>query len=339
MLDTKYDEIHCPCLNRFIVRQNISENEWLFGVLDENQNYIVDCGYKYIESENGSFYQCYKEADSKFLTYKSVNNNYEYSNLNEEIWLNSNGEKIFSGEATILSNEFLCVEKNGKQGIYNQKGKRIVNYIYDEIQEVDGKLAVTKDGKVGILGENGEIIIDTSYKRIECVHIENISDGLTYGAYSSEHPFDSSSKKSIFYKREIKKGWRLDVNTNFFFETDMVFILENDAYSELFTMEDGILPNSRFESISALTNITFAVKNKGKWGIYHANIKDILIPCEYDRIIFEGGYIALLNKNDMWGAKTLIPFTTNNIFNAYILFIKSPSIIFINFYYFIHIIT
>lgn len=315
MLDTKYDEIHCPCLNRFIVRQNISENEWLFGVLDENQNYIVDCGYKYIESENGSFYQCYKEADSKFLTYKSVNNNYEYSNLNEEIWLNTNGEKIISGEATILSNEFLCVEKNGKQGVYNQKGKRIVNYIYDEIQEVDGKLAVTKDGKVGILGENGEIIIDTSYKRIECVHIASISDGLTYGAYSSEHPFDSSSEKSIFYKREIKKGWRLDVNKNFFFETDMVFILENDVYSELFTMEDGILPNSRFDSISTLNDIDFAVRNKGKWGVYCTNIKQVLIPCEYDRVIYEGKRTVLLNKNGLWGAKSLT-LHSSNIFSS-----------------------
>lgn len=314
MLDIKYDEIHCPCLNRFIVRQNISENEWLFGVLDENQNYIVDCGYKYIESENGSFYQCYKEADSKFLTYKSVNNNYEYSNLNEEIWLNSNGEKIFSGEATILSNEFLCVEKNGKQGIYNQKGKRIVNYIYDEIQEVDGKLAVTKDSKVGILGENGEIIIDTSYNRIECVHIANISDGLTYGAYSSEHPFDSSSEKSIFYKRDIRKTWKLTVHSGFFFKTDMVFILENGKYSELFTIEEGILPNSKFESISALTDISFAVQNKGKWGVYQVDTKDMLIPCEYDRIIFEGGNVVLLSKNSLWGAKSLMPFSLFSVF-------------------------
>ena len=177
-----------------------------------------------------------------------------------------------------------------------------VNYIYDEIQEVDGKLAVTKDGKVGILGENGEIIIDTSYKRIECVHIASISDGLTYGAYSSEHPFDSSSEKSIFYKREIKKGWRLDVNKNFFFETDMVFILENDVYSELFTMEDGILPNSRFDSISTLNDIDFAVRNKGKWGVYCTNIKQVLIPCEYDRVIYEGKRTVLLNKNGLCGS-------------------------------------
>jgi len=306
VLDSKYDEIHCPCFNRFIVRQNISTKEWNFGVIDEKQNLLIDYCYKYIESENGSFYQCWEEAECDHLS----DNNYKYSNKNGVKWLNNKGEIILAGEAEILSDEFLRVKNNEKQGVYNQEGKRIVNFMYDKISEVEGKLAVVKDGKVGILGKSGEIVIDTSYDRIECVHITDrlyggYSDPITYGKYSSEYPFDTSVEKSKFYRRELKKGWRL-ISGRFFFEADTVFILEKESYSELFTLSEGILPNSKFESISALTNISFAVRNEGKWGVYRADIKQILIPCEYDRIIFEGNHTVLLSRDGLWGAKTLV---------------------------------
>ena len=311
VLTTAFDEIHCPCVNRFIVRKNISEDEWTFGVVDEKQTPIIDFCYKYIESENCSFYQCWEKCESHILNGKSPNANYEYLDKKSCIWLNRDGKKILSGDATILSDEFLCVENNGKKGVYSQDGRRIVNYIYDQIREVDGKLAVSKDGKVGVLGENGEIVIDSSYKRIECVHITNrqyggVFEPITYGYYSLGHPFDTSSKDSEFFKREIKKDWTLKVNAHFFFEQNTVFILEQGNYSELFTLIDGILSNSKFETISALTDISFVVKNKGKWGVYRADKMQLAIPCEYDRIIFEGNNTVLLNKEGLWGAKMII---------------------------------
>ena len=296
IIPAKYTELYCPCENRFIA--GIQDHEIRFGVINEKEKAIIPFEYKQIDSENGSFYCCYTERGSV-----------------DAIWMNRSGSEIFQGKATPLSDTFLKIEKNGKQGVINQEGKRIINYIYDDIICIEDKLVVSRDEKVGILGGSGELIIAPSYSRIECIHLsdfKHISAGHTeVGQYYPEYPFDSSAGGSPLFKREIyyTSGYYSSGfirRGKFLFENDTVFILETDEYSELFTLEEGLLQDSKSEKIAALTNISFAVKRNGKWGVYRADIKQILIPCTYDRITFSGGHTVLLNQGELWGAQTLV---------------------------------
>ena len=63
--------------------------------------------------------------------------------------------------------------------------------------------------------------------------------------------------------------------------------------------------NGRYEEIRKLTDIYYAVKGNGKWGVFNGNTATLVIPCEYDRVMFDGGYV-LLNKDGLWGAKTIL---------------------------------
>ena len=65
------------------------------------------------------------------------------------------------------------VEKNGKKGVYNSNGTKVLSPIYDEIIEKgfwfgnNGCLKVGKDGKYGICNEHGISITKLRYSKIK----------------------------------------------------------------------------------------------------------------------------------------------------------------------------
>lgn len=311
----EYEEIHCAGKDRFIVRTKY-ENSWRFGVISNQNAIIIPFEYKFITSENGDFYECYKDASCK-RNYKSQINPYEYDDKKKVCWYNNDGLKICENDAKILSSKYLGVCSNGKWGIYNQSNNRIINFLYDDVALLQNKFVVYKDGYVGILEENGVILIDNSYSYIECVSQEDVNYGgylepKTYGRYSKENYFDSNKdtqiihRKKIYYDKRYNGNWRIGFSSSeSSYDFDAFFILSNKSYSELFSLKEGILADSRFDKIEQLTNISFAVRRNDKWGVYRADISELIIECEYDRIIFEGGHIVLLEKGGLWGAKTL----------------------------------
>lgn len=321
VLPTKYNDIHCTRKDRFVVRLN-DEDNWSFGVVDNNEQIIIDFKYKYISWETASFYECYRncnyERDKKWHTDR-------YFDKNDPVWFNSNGEKICENMAKILSENSLAVESDGKWGVYNQSNKRIINFIYDDVDSIHNRIIVSKDGYVGILDDEGRIIITPSYQTIECVYTDDneytirIEDGSyisIHGIYSKKFPFDSTEDikiiqgKTITYNLTYKgrghdKGFDYSVKKEYY-KFDKFFILINADYSEIFSEEIGILSNSRFEIIRPLTNIYFAVRDNMKWGVYKADESKLIIKCEYERIKFEGKNVVLLNNDGFWGAKTLV---------------------------------
>lgn len=298
VLDFIYDYISSPCKNRYIVKRKIEVKD-IYGVLDEQSNIIVEHKFKLIESEEGYFYHCYEYS--------------ECEDKQQELWLNAEGTPILKGEASVLSKDFIKAIANGKCAIYNKEGKRIANYIYDDVAVLGEYLVVSNDGKIGIIGCNGETIINCSYKKIECANISDkkyggIFDPETISKYSTENVYESDSDNKKFHRNIIflRYNKKISIPCPSGIDFGKTFILESDEHSNLFSLEEGILANSYYERIDTLTNLSFAVKSKGKWGVYRADIKEELIKCEYDKIKFEGNHTALLNKGELWGAKTLV---------------------------------
>lgn len=309
-----YTEIYCTSKDRFVVRCD-NESSWQFGVIDNCQNIIIGFDYKYISHENSAFYECFQDAqcELKHTSFSSSKN--EYSNFSEPIWYNEKGIKVFEGKAKILSDLFLAISSNGKWGVVSQTNKRIVNFLYDSIGIIQDKLIVAKDAKIGVLDVDGSILINPSYNKIECATIDDETYGgvyspLVYGKYNKECIFDTEEKSKlprieISYNKSYNHH-HISIANDSKFDFEKMFILHGDNYCELFSVKDGIIANSRYEEIRKLTNISFAIKHNEKWGVFRGDIAEILISCEYDRIIFEGGHVVLLNSGDLWGAKTLV---------------------------------
>ena len=75
----------------------------------------------------------------------------------------------------------------------------------------------------------------------------------------------------------------------------------------MFSLKNGIIQNSRYKIILKLRSTFFAVKQNDKWGVLSGNAGKLIIPCDYDRLVFEGGHVVLLSNNHLWGAKTILP--------------------------------
>lgn len=307
-----YTELYCTQKDRFVVRLD-NESSWQFGLIDNCQNVIIDFNYKFISHNNSSFYECFKEArcESKNLSFSSSKN--EDNHFSDPIWINEKGAIVFEGKAKILSESFLAISANEKWGVVSQSNKKIINFLYDNVSVIKDKIIVVKDAKLGVLNDDGSILINPSYNRIECIIVDDntyygVNRSTVYGKYNKECIFDTEGKTKLLcieiaYNKSIN---RISIANDSKFDFEKMFILHGDNYCELFSTKDGIIRNSRFEEIRKLTNISLAVKQNNKWGVFRGDIGDLIIPCEYDRIIFEGEHVALLNKGNLWGAKTLV---------------------------------
>ncbi len=291
-----YTEIYCKAKDRFVVRRD-NESSWQFGVIDNCQNVIIGFDYKYIYHGNSAFYECFQDAQCKLKHLSFSSSKYEYSNFSESIWYNEKGIKVFEGKAKILSDLFLAISSNDKWGVVSQSNKRIVDFLYDCINIIQDKFIVAKDAKIGVLDVDGSVLINPSYNKIECATIDDDTSGgvftpIVYGKYNKECVFDTEEKSKLL-RIEISYNKLYNCHHISFenypkFDFEKLFILYGDSYCELFSFKDGIIANSRYEEIRKLTNICFAVKQNNKWGVFRGDVGELIIPCEYDRIIFEG---------------------------------------------------
>lgn len=322
ILDNKYDAIDIACNDRFIVRVNDEESS-VFGVLNQKSETIIDFIYKYIASDKGWFFECYKECLSSKEYGKNNSNPYEYSNKTQECWLNPNGKLIYSGKANVLSESLIACVRDGKTAVYSVNGKRIVNFQYDRVCLMDNYIIVEKDGKVGVLTDSGVVVIDALYENIEFVHIDDSvaphytddlqRSGDVYGSFSKENVFDTASKSDRLNRQMIRfvKSSGITRYTGIkhpgaHYSFQDVMILRTADYAELFSLEEGIVNNSRYDTVQQLTDLSYVVSSNGKYGVFRRDVHNLIIPCEYDRIIFEGNHVVLLNKNGLWGAKSLV---------------------------------
>ena len=336
--DGIYAEINIVRKDRVIVRTN-NEDTWSFHVLNELGETVIPPIYKHIYTPNGYFFCCVKscECEYEYNNYSSKKirtREYSYFNKSEEIWCNADGKVIYEGNVYESSPTHIVVEKDGKKGVYDYDGNKIINFQYDYISFINDKIVVGKDNNVGILDKDGKVIVTPSFKSIEFVNIKDIiipseclnptykfiygdSKDNIYGAYSHSNIFDSNNKRDKLIRYEIKIAQKhYSINLSIFcsnngFSYDNIMILRSDKYAELYSVENGIFQNSKYDDIKQLTDVTYVVKNNGKYGIYNVLEEKVIIPCEYERIIFEGGSVVLVCKDSLWGAKTLFDIIDN----------------------------
>ena len=322
-LSEKYDEFHFLTENRYIVRKSLENGDWTFGVIDKFEKVIIPFKFKHIKEYGNCFVQCFTFATCMEYCVQDLNHRYGYRDEYGEVWFNTDGLMINEGKAIHLGSSLLAVmAENGKWGVKDDNNVRIVNYIYDEINHISDNIIIAKDGSIGLLGQNGELILSPSYKKIECVNIQEGTfikgyNEKVYGCYCHEYTYDTEGCAftwkgekwdQLFHKEVlIDKGGFIRKSGEEYFTVGKILILSTNEYSELFSIEKGIIPNSRFEEINQLTNLSYCVKQDGLYGIYQVDEEKLIIPCEYSRIIFEGLHLVFLCKDNRWGVKSLVP--------------------------------
>lgn len=276
------------------------------------------------------FFECKKKVKEEIRTY----------------WFNREGTLLHEGNAYALSEKFLCISDGLKYGIIYNDGKTIIDFLYDEIVLNNDMFIVRNGNKLGICDFTGTTILDVSYCSIESVVITNDyiklgkphsfkkNETCKYPGYCKEYCLDTNDAYTIsnyihdfcgtridsLYREAVfaTEEWRVyyenqKYNPKYFIERRQEIkdftkplIISTGFSKMIFIKSEGILPNSEYDDILQITPICYVVKKDNLYGVYRVDIKDLVIPIEYDSIKFYGGHTVLVCKDNLWGARSLV---------------------------------
>ena len=247
------------------------KNKW--GYIDKDSSIVIPFDYDFLNPfENGLAYA--KNGRKEFFITKK--------NLKLEGDFN---------EVRIFSFGLAGVRKNRKWGFIDEKGKLIIEPIYDEVQyfTTNGLCPVVKNGKSGFIDKTGKEIIPIIYEDARSEQLDNIviikknkkwaffnnqgqqlSDFVFDEVFSTEH-YDFS--KDIFDRSETT-----------FFKNGAALVRKGKVYEFLDEKIEPAFPNNKFDSATVFDAFKNAiVKRKGKYGMIKSD-GEFKVPLEYNFI-------------------------------------------------------
>ena len=250
-----------------------------FGVIDTTGKTIIDATYDKVEIPNPS-----KDV---FICYKNE----------KGVAMNSSKQQIFaeynSIEAISLKNVatnvpyekgVLKTEKNGKYGLIDFSGKKLVDTEYDKIDSfsnIEGQLQVQKGEKQGIINIKGNILVkpeydniisdnyykeEVGYKKAGYIVGQKNQDGFKYGY------IDNKGKLKL--KLEYSDIERITENID---ENEIYLILAKNGQYGVNKNNKNIINNEYQDIEYDKTNKVFIIQKNKNYGMADLTGK-ILIP-------------------------------------------------------------
>jgi len=114
---------------------------------------------------------------------KTINYSIKTIKEGEKALLNAKGDIILSGfEEYDLMLKLILARKDSKWGLYNQRGEKIIEHIFDDIlnpempdgYKVNGLVRVKKNGLWGAIDQDGNIVIQPEFDFIHLTYYEEI---------------------------------------------------------------------------------------------------------------------------------------------------------------------
>lgn len=291
-----------------------SQGKW--GVINSNGDTIIEPQYEempVIPNSLQTVFICTYDVNYEEGTYKTkvVNEKNEniiigYDNIKFIDSINQSSELEFATNT-------LIVEKNGKYGLIDLKGRELLETSYDNIEKLEGvenSLLITKDGQVGLCDYQGTVIIEAKYKEIKSIGNDykngyiTVSDSNLYGIidfnksvifdnqYLDIKPVYSSNKYAV----KIDEGYRvIDRNGKILVEDNFEDIKEINDTNIVFGKNGkyGIITTSlekkveaQYEELTLMKANYYIAKKDGKYGVISIN-NEVQIDFKYSNIEYE----------------------------------------------------
>lgn len=317
----KYKHIYPFASGYSIVVIDDDDNCLNYAVINnETAKYTIAPDIKPILSDAGLLFV----KESQQQVFDSLYIDYDKYNLldNTGEWFNSQGKALFEGSARIIGTRFLRILKDNNYGVLDCKGEEIISSLYDDVIYLNDSFCVRLDNRIGLLDTNGRIIVPILYKDIECINRRRglFHDGFEtyrYGSYCPDYVYDTNGCAFDWQGKIIDHLQRINVSINknnnhivasniHLFDLSKWFILRDVNESKLFSKTTGILNHYAFDYIEGITDISFVVGQKDKYGVFRPELSKFMIPIQYERLKFEGLHTVLLQKDNRWGALSIV---------------------------------
>lgn len=288
----QYEVEKLEVINYFLFVQNNK-----YGVIDRNGNIVVNPNYDIIEIPNPTkdLFICKSNYDASKKEYSvQVFNKdnkqilYQYY-IVEAIPLNNVEDNGFY-EKSVLK-----YKSNGLYGLIDYSGKKITDAEYESIDGFEfneGLMIVKKSGKYGIINMNGAVVVKTKYDEIysdkyydESNGYKNSgyivgtksNDGMRYGYIDSERKMLLKNEYNDIFRIEDKK--------------DSIYLIAfKNGKAGIYDKKKNILKHDYEDIEYNAQNDLLIVQKASKQGVSKFD-GTIIVPMEYDNILFAGSYI------------------------------------------------
>ena len=267
-----------------------------FGVIDRNQNIIIDSNYTQVIIPNPErpVFVCYQDEDIIILNEHKQEICAEYEKV-EPIRLKNIASDLMYEKTVFRYTE------NGKYGLIDFSGKKITNAIYDELDSLpykEGELIVKKDGKYGVINIRGNKMVDISYDQISVDGYYTDENEYKYSGYIVSNTtnegyrygyVDYTGKETLKPEfNELERIIEIEDNDNIY-----LLAARNGQYGVIKNTENII--NNEYQSITYDSkNEVFVIEKSKKYGI--AKLEgQIIVPVEYNQIDITGIYLYAQN--------------------------------------------
>ncbi len=293
------------------------QEKW--GVIDNKGNIVISPSYAemiIIPDSTKDIFICTYEINNTTGEYKSKILNKKNKEIFTEYEQVEALENYDKAQNIWYENNVLRVKQNGKYGIIDFKGNKILECEYDKIYALKGvkeSLIIEKDGKLGLVDDTGRKIINTEYKNILALGTKKDEGYITideqdkYGviSYTTEQILPNNYEyieqiygKDLFVIKEKNqqklinsKGEAILDNGYSKIEAILVnnetqgIIFEREQKYGIMGIDKTILITPQYDSIKEVDNGKFVVEKDNKKGV--VDIKDTEeLPFNYTTISY-----------------------------------------------------
>lgn len=307
--------------NVFVQREKLSKKYEYFtvfssekwGVINQDGEIVINPSYQemiVIPDKTKDVFICTYDINEEDGTYKTK----ALNRKNEEIFTQYDQiqvlENIDENDNIWYEKNVLKVMQNGKYGLIDLNGKKLLDCEYDEINVMKGienSLLIKKDGYVGLINNAGTILIDVKYS-----DIKNL--GTTYK--EGYITIDENGKCGIVSTTKIQ------ILENKYNEIKQVYLGDNyyvveDGKEKIINQAGETLIDNGFDDIKSSTKRGIIFTQKDLYGEMSTS-GNILIEAKYQDLkeANEGIYIA--KKDEKYGIideneKEKVPFEYTGI--------------------------
>lgn len=287
----KYEIAEIENYQYFILEKNDK-----YGVIDKNQNVIVEPNYTEVVIPNPemSVFVCYQEDNIKIFNEQNQEIFTEFEKV-EPIRLKNIASNLMY-EKTVLK-----YTEDGKFGLIDYTGKKITGAIYEELDSLpykEGELLVKQDGKYGVINIKGNEMVAIRYDQIVVDGYYTDANEYQYSGYIVSNTTEEGYRygyvdykgKELFAPEfnELERISEIEDNDNAYF-----IAARNGQYGVMKNTENII--NNEYQSITYDSkNEIFVVERNQKYGIAKLDGK-IIVPVEYNQIDITGIYLYAQN--------------------------------------------
>ena len=267
-----------------------------YGVIDGSGNVIIDANYDIVEMPNPTkdIFICKSNYNESKEEYKVEVFNKEKKTILYQYYI---VEAIPLNEVEnngFYEKSVLRYKSNGLYGLIDLSGKKITEAKYESIEGFEfneGLMLVKKSGKLGIINMNGATIVDESYDTISSDRYYDESgyknsgyitgirtdNGMRYGYIDSSRKMLLKNEYNDIYRIEEKK--------------DSVYLVAfKDGKAGIYDKNKNILQHDYEDIEYNSKNDALVLQKESKQGVARFD-GSIIVPLEYDNILFAGSYI------------------------------------------------